>query len=159
METTTREQNIERIANAMPNWGPMVRGRLNDYEGQTLRKLAAQTIRMIDQSLAYGSETPGLGSALNDVTGAAGEAILDNLAWWDAAYQAWYLTTPSDGQGHGGALDEDDEPCPQAIQDRIHELIFSGSSDLALALAERWSNEELTPDEQSEYGISYDDES
>jgi hypothetical protein len=157
-EMMTRKRAIEAITDAMPNW----KGTLNDLyreDGETIKELAFQAIHLVDRTLAYGSETVGLGNALDDIKACETDAgILDTLDWWDKAYQAQYLTTFNDGQGHGGILDEDDEPCPQVILDRIHELTFSGNSGDALKLAERWSWEELTEDEQEEFGISYEKE-
>ena len=150
-----REQAIEAVATAMPHWAGLIREWLADSEAQDLRELAVQAVWEVDHFLAYGSETVGFGNALDDLRRAKTDAdVLDTLAWWDQAYEAWYLTSHSDGQGHGGALDPDDEPCPLAIQNRIYDLIFSGSADLALELAERWSEWRLTPDEQEEYGLA-----
>lgn len=161
METTTRlsgDQAIEAIRKAMPNWATLLDDRDGGLtcNGDDLQPVALQAIQQIDRRLAYGSETAYLTDAICNVTNEMADAdILGHLVWWDNAYQALYLTTPSDGQGHGGALDEDDEPCPQSVQDAIDEHIHTGGSDLALALAERWANEELTADEQEQYGISY----
>ena len=141
-----------RVADAMHHWHGMVAEAVNGADN--LESAAEAAIRAIDGHLAYGSETSGLGNALDDLRRAQGEtAILDTLAWWDKAYQAWYLLWPSDGQGHGGQLELETDKLPSdALTAAVDELIFTGSSDLALALAERWAAGELTPDEQTLYG-------
>lgn len=77
--------------------------------------LATAIIQAEDHRQAPTSETALLGAALKDLHEAAQgkQQLLDVLAWWADAYDAWEI--------------EDSE--------RIYDLIFDGRSDDALALA------------------------
>lgn len=74
----------------------------------------------IDRAQAPGSETSLYGHMRDDFADCAPERAAEAAAWWADAYNAWEIV---------GEVGED------APFDEVHDLIFSGDSAGALALA------------------------
>lgn len=120
-------QAMQAVRGAMRHWASVLGDAQIGYYGSDLREVAYQAIRLIDARLAPASETAYLGAALDDLSARSApteQAILDALRYWDAAYQAEYEASPSEGQ-----------PDDPELRARVAELILHGDADEALRIA------------------------